>query len=153
MNDPQIELACREALEWIRTPFADQQQLKGVAADCSSFPMACYRAAGFLPADYRIPKHAVNWHMNKGTPELYLDGLVAAGMREIDSSEVQRGDFVVYRYGHAYAHGAIVLAWPHDLIHCSRAARCVARFDATNEGELLRQWRRQEFRIFTFRSA
>ena len=50
--------------------------------------------------------------------ERYLD-IVARHAREV-SAPTGPGDFVLYRWGRAFAHGAIVVAWPsiiHALIH------------------------------------
>jgi cell wall-associated NlpC family hydrolase len=141
------ELVIKEAMTWIGTPYHDGQLVKGVGADCATFPMAVYKAAGLVAADYVPPRYRANWFMVKGCAELYVNTLINdVGMREITEEQVQPADYVLFKFCHAYSHGAIVVSRP-EAIHCSRVARIVSLVNWDIEGEVLRRPRR----YFTFR--
>ena len=103
----------RAAREWLGTPYHHHGRVKGAGADCAMFPLEVYRQCGLLPLDYRPPHYSVQWHLHR-SEELYL--------REVEkfciaiAGPPQPGDFVVFRFGRAYSHGAIVLNWP-QIIH------------------------------------
>ena len=103
----------QEALTWLRTPYHHRGAIKGVGADCAHFPLKVYAACGLIeafdPGDY-----PPDWHLHR-SEERYL-GHVRTHSREIDPAHIQPGDFVVFRVGRCFAHGAIVLAWPR-VIH------------------------------------
>jgi cell wall-associated NlpC family hydrolase len=121
----------RAAKEWLGTPYHHHARVKGVGADCAMFPLEVYRQCGLLPLDYRPPHYSVQWHLHR-SEELYLKEvekfcIAIAGLP-------QPGDFVVFRFGRAYSHGAIVLHWP-QIIH-SYVPRGVLLSDAVRDGEL-----------------
>lgn len=75
--------------------------------------------------------------------------IVAAmpGVRELArSSDARPGDFALYRFAHAWAHGAIVVApgWP-AIVHANGTAAMVMR-DRGNAGRLARA----PMRFFSF---
>ena len=102
-----------EARTWLRTPYHHRGSIKGVGVDCAHFPMAVYSACGLiLPIDtYDYPP---DWHMHR-SEERYLNQ-VRAVATEIDLEKVGPGDFVLFKVGRCYAHGAIVIEWPR-IIH------------------------------------
>ena len=101
-----------EAKSWFRTPYLDNQRLKGAGVDCAQFPAATYYAAALIS---EVPRfhYSPQWHINQ-REELYLQ-VVRTYADEIDGPPLP-GDFVIYKVGHCHAHGAIVIAWP-DIIH------------------------------------
>jgi NlpC/P60 family putative phage cell wall peptidase len=107
------EAVIAEALSWLRTPYHHRGSIKGVGVDCAQFPLAVYAACGlverFDPGDY-----PPDWHLHR-SDERYLN-VVRARAREIEIAEVLPGDFVVFRVGRCFAHGAIVIDWPR-IIH------------------------------------
>jgi cell wall-associated NlpC family hydrolase len=109
----QREQVVRAAKEWIGTPYHPHAKLKGGGVDCAMFPIAVYQECGLLPADYVPPYYSPQWHLHR-SEELYL--------QEIDrfcveiAGPPQPGDFMVYRFGRTFSHGAIVVAWP-QIIH------------------------------------
>src|SRR5690349_27648 len=94
------------AKEWLGTPYHHHARVKHAGADCAMFPLAVYQACGLLPIDYQPPQYSVQWHLHR-TEELYL--------REIEkfcletTGTPQPGDFMVFRFGRTFSHGAIVL--------------------------------------------
>jgi hypothetical protein len=64
------------------------------------------------------------------------------GVREV--AEALPGDLALFRWGLAWAHGAIVLDWP-VIAHANAEAQCFMR-DRGDQGRLARRPRR----FFTF---
>jgi cell wall-associated NlpC family hydrolase len=96
----------QEAHTWLRTPYAHRQRLKGVAVDCAQLPLAVYAATGLIPPT-DVGEYAAQWHMHRGE-ERYL-GWVEKFATEIPLADVQAGDFLVWRFGRVFSHGAIAL--------------------------------------------
>jgi cell wall-associated NlpC family hydrolase len=121
----------RAAKEWLRTPYHHRAFVKGVGADCAMFPLAIYKQCGLIPTEYQPPEYAMQWHLHR-SEELYLKEL------EKFCSQVngppQPGDFVVFRFGRTFSHGAIVVNWP--LIVHSCIPHGVVLSDALRDGEL-----------------
>ena len=122
----------RAAREWLGTPYHHQARVKGAGADCAMFPLAVYQECGLLPVDYRRPQYSVQWHLHR-SEELYLRELEKFCF-EISGSP-QPGDFVVFKFGRTFSHGAIVLDWPR-IIH-AYIPRGVVMADALRDGELM----------------
>ena len=47
--------------------------------------------------------------------------------REIVEADVKSGDIAIYKIGRCYAHGAIVVAWPEEIVHAYKPSGCVLR--------------------------
>ena len=140
----QREEIVRAARDWLGTPYHHHARVKKAGADCAMFPLAVYQECGLLPADYRPPEYSEQWHLHR-SEELYL--------RELDkfctevSGKPEPGDFVVFRFGRTFSHGAIVLNWP-QIIH-SYIPHGVLLGDALRDGDLLGR----EKRIFEVKDA
>jgi cell wall-associated NlpC family hydrolase len=121
------EQVVAEAMTWLRTPYHHRGALKGIGVDCAQFPLRVYASCGliepFEPGDY-----ATDWHLHR-SEERYLN-LVTMRAREIDPADVQPGDFVLFRVGRCFSHGAIVVSWPR-IIHAV-IDLCVTLDEATN---------------------
>jgi cell wall-associated NlpC family hydrolase len=128
----QREQVVRAARAWIGTPYHPHARVKGAGADCAMFPIAVYQECGLLPLDYLPPSYSPQWHLHR-SEEIYL--------REIQRFAVempgppQPGDFVVYQFGRAFSHGALVVDWP--LIIHSYVNHGVVLSDGVNDGALL----------------
>jgi hypothetical protein len=110
--DRQRAAVVAEAKSWLRTPYHHAAMCKGAGVDCAMLPAAVYRAAGLIP-DFRIDHYPPDWHLHRDA-ERYL-GIVTRYATEIPAP-TGPGDFVLYRWGRAFAHGAIILDWP-VIIH------------------------------------
>lgn len=112
MTPEQRQAVIDEARSWLRTPYRSNARLKGVGADCAMFPLDVYATVLDLPPA-TIPRYQAEWHLHH-SQEVYLDTVRALGAREV--AQPSPGDFVLWRVGRVYSHGAIVLGWP-DIIH------------------------------------
>ena len=106
-------LVVAEALTWLRTPYHHRGRLKGIGVDCAQFPLQVYSSCGVIEP-FETGDYPPDWHLHR-SEEKYLVH-VRARAQEIEIASVQPGDFVVFRIGRCFAHGAIVVAWPR-IIH------------------------------------
>lgn len=115
----------KEALDWTLTPFRHGARIKGVGAECGSFIIDVFSAAIGIAPDYKLPPHALQWHLHKDSPtfdaDMYTREIKRFG-KEIPGPPLP-ADVVIFWWGHAYSHGAIVIEWPMKLIHCFPAGR------------------------------
>ena len=122
-----------EALTWLGTPYHHYAALKGVGADCAMFPLAVYKAAGRVPADLAVDHYPMDWAFHRDE-ERYL-AMVERFGREIAPERLGPGDFLVWRYGRTFSHGAIVIE-PPRVIHAFIEAGCVTIDDVSVHGQL-----------------
>jgi cell wall-associated NlpC family hydrolase len=122
----------RAAKEWLGTPYHHHARVKGAGADCAMFPLAVYQECGVLPREYAPPHYSVQWHLHR-SEELYLNE-IEKFVVEINAPP-RPADFVVFRFGRTYSHGAIVVEWP-IVIH-AYIPHGVLLSDALRDGELL----------------
>lgn len=121
------------ATTWLLTPWAHNQCVKGAGVDCGRFVHAVYAEAGMVaPADFG--RYSADWMLHN-SEERYL-GFVEQYLDRIDGPPLP-GDVAVWRYGHCFSHGAIVVEWP-SLLHAYKRERGVVWGDGT-AGELARE--------------
>jgi len=128
------EAIVAEALSWEGTPYHSHARIKGVGVDCAQLPAAVYEAVGLVP--HLAPDYADQWFLHRDE-ETYLSW-VRPHARQIDRADLLPGDFVIWRYGRTFSHGAIVIA-PPIVIHASGPAVAVVRADMDREEEMLRR--------------
>lgn len=117
------------AQTWIGTRWHHRQCMKGAGVDCGRFIHAVYHEAGLLAAaDFE--SYPSDW-MQHRSEERFL-GWVEKYADRVDVP--QPADVIVWRYGHCFSHGAIVVEWPR-ILHSYRRDRGVVWGDAT-QGEL-----------------
>jgi cell wall-associated NlpC family hydrolase len=119
------------AREWLGTPYHHRAAVKRAGADCAMFPLAVYRECGVIPAGYEPPEYSSQWHLHR-SQELYLVEIDKFAVETSDSP--QPADFVVFKFGRTFSHGAIVIEWP--LIVHSYIPHGVTLVDALRDGQL-----------------
>jgi cell wall-associated NlpC family hydrolase len=107
------ELVLAEARSWAGTPYHSNAAVKHAGADCALMPLAVYRATLPNLPDIPVPRYVDQWHLHRGE-EIYLDYVHELGAREVEHPDP--GDFVLFKQGRLFSHGAIVLEWP-SIIH------------------------------------
>ena len=121
-----------EAESWIGTPYHTAARLKGVGVDCLTFVACVFESAGLVD-HIDIPHYPPDWHLHRDD-ERYLEGVLKY------ADEVARapwpGDLVLWRFGRAFAHGAIVVAWPR-IVHAELQARQVVADDALRNARMV----------------
>jgi len=124
-----------EARSWLRTPYHHAARVKGAGVDCAMLPRAVYYAAGLIP-DFTMERYPPDWHRHRDE-ERYLQ-IVARFAREVPEP-TGPGDFVLYKFGRCFAHGAVIVGWPqiiHAVIHVG------VTLDDGNAGQLAGRPRR-----------
>ena len=119
-----------EAQSWLRTPFHDCAELKGVGVDCAHLVYAVYRACGIVP-EIEIPAYSPQFMLHQSA-EIYL-GFVLKHAVEVEAP--QPGDLVLWKFGRCFSHSAIVVDWPR-IIHAWKPVRTVTEDDAVSASYL-----------------
>ena len=138
-----------ETRSWLGTAFHHRGRIKAVrdadgrivdkgGVDCAQSIYLIARAAvpELVPemseadADY-----AFQWNLRRSAEETYL-AAVRAQAREIVPRDARPGDLALFRFAHAWAHGAVVMppGWP--AIGHANAAAGVFMLDRATEGRL-----------------
>lgn len=118
-----------EAITWLNTPYIARARVKRAGVDCAQLLIAAYANAGMI--DNIDPgKYAVQWGQNQ-TEEKYLNSMIGLTTEIADIYSLP-ADIVVFRMGRTYCHGAIVVEWPHKLIHASEFSG--VQYGGMNEG-------------------
>lgn len=100
-----------EALSWIGTPYVNHGRVKGAGADCAMLPAEVYEATGMVE-HVDVGYYSPMWHLNRKA-EKFLETVEKYADR-VESP--LPGDMVIYKFGKAFAHGAIVVKWP-KIVH------------------------------------
>ncbi|MDE3132294.1 MAG: C40 family peptidase, partial [Acidobacteriota bacterium] len=127
-----------EALSWLGTPYHHRARLKGVGVDCAQLPIAVFADAGLIEA-FDTGDYPADWHLHRDE-ERYA-GFVLRYADGIAQDEAQPGDLVLFRYGRAFSHGAILTA-PGQVVHAVRKDRSVVLGDLDRDVDLLERPRR-----------
>jgi cell wall-associated NlpC family hydrolase len=139
LTTAQREQVVRAAKEWMGTPYHHQARVKGAGADCAMFPLAVYQECGLLPADFQPPEYSMQWHLHR-SEEMYLQ-TIKPFVTEVDGPP-QPADFVVWKFGRTFSHGAIVITWP--LVIHSYIPHGVTLADASTDAQLIGR----EYQVF-----
>lgn len=149
MTPEKRQEVIRVAKEWLRTPYHHLGKVKGCGADCAMFPLAVYQECSVLPADFKPPEYSMQWHLHR-SDELYLKAIEPFTREKVGTgfygssgrmvgftTEVRPApaDFVVFKFGRTFSHGAIVVDWP-VIIH-SYIPHGVQLGNALQDGELI----------------
>jgi cell wall-associated NlpC family hydrolase len=110
----QIEAVLKEAMTWLKTPYHAHARIKGLGVDCAQFLIGVAVGAGIFPAiNVRGDYSTV---VPQGTE--YVD-VILNYCDEITEQEAQPSDIALYKTSHGWMHSAIVIEWPHSIIHAT----------------------------------
>jgi cell wall-associated NlpC family hydrolase len=124
LTDDQRHRILDVAASWERTPFHDDARLKGIGVDCAQFVAAVYLEAEIVPP-FDVPHYQPQWFLHRSEERL-MEFVLQYGC-EIDETDALPGDLVLYRLGRAYAHAAIIVDWPNEIIHAHKLSDMVIR--------------------------
>lgn len=119
----------KEALSWVGTPFHGGARIKKLAGekggvDCAQFVAGVYLAVGATP-QFETPNYVDQWFMHQ-TEERLRDFVLQFG-KQIAEEHAKAGDLVLYKIGRAFAHAAIIVDWPNEIVHAHLLSRMVVR--------------------------
>ena len=105
---------------WVGTPFHDCAGIKNVGVDCAHLLARVFEEAE-LVEKRDIKKYSPQFFLHRSDEE-FLKTVLSHDCHEITESEVKPGDVILYKVGRCYAHGAIVVQYPTDIIHAHKAS-------------------------------
>lgn len=137
----QVEALITEAHTWLNTPYHAHARIKGKGGgvDCAQLLIAVYEGTGLAP-NVPVPD-GYSTVVPKGGE--YIDTILLY-CDEIDESQAQRGDVVVYKTSHGWMHSGIVVSWPNAIIHATEKRGVVM---TTGVDDFLRGKPRRFFRL------
>lgn len=133
----------RVAKTWSGVRYVDHAESRE-GADCAGFMKGILVEAKLVDA-VEIPYYNPDQWMHRGFEDrTYLD-IVLSLYDEITEEKLQPGDLVLYKLVSSWTHGAIVITWPHFVLHCIKT-RGVCGSHGSREG-FLRNRARRFFRL------
>ena len=134
MTPEQRDKVCAEAVTWAATPYHPNCAVKGVGCDCALGPLEIYRNVFPELRAIQPPKYVRDWHLHQGD-EIYLN-FIRDELKLPEVSNPAPGDFVLFRQGRLFSHGAVVLGWPRIMHAVVGGGFCYA--DVSQEPRLVR---------------
>lgn len=131
-EEEQRRAVVAEAKTWLRTPWVHSASVKGAGVDCGYLLIKSFSAAGVI-ADFSTGYYPSDWALNRKT-ERYI-AFVERYATKFDGPPLP-GDIVMFRYGHCFSHGGIVVEWPM-IIEARRDVRMVTLTDVLKDQALL----------------
>ena len=122
-----------EAISFLGTRYHHMGRLKGVGVDCATLPLCVYTNAGIFE-DFNLSVYSPDWHQHR-EEDLYAS-IVLRVAHEIDREALGPGDLILFKYGRAFSHGAIVIDLP-QIVHAVRRDQAVVYGDIERESELI----------------
>ena len=122
-----------EALSWLGTPYHHRARLKGVGVDCAQFVLGVYANVGLIEA-FDTGEYPRDWHLHRSVERYMTHVLRFAG--EIAPAAAQSGDVLLFKFGRAFSHGAIVTSYP-QVIHAVARESCVVLGDVDRDADLI----------------
>jgi cell wall-associated NlpC family hydrolase len=125
------------ARRWISTPYHHAADVLGAGVDCGMSGVRWFVDTGIIPAFDPRP-YPADWMLHN-TQERYLDIVAKIAGRELDLGDEPpiAGDWVVWKFGKTFSHGALVTGAPGTLsgwpwvCHAYAGAFMVEEIDTT----------------------
>jgi NlpC/P60 family putative phage cell wall peptidase len=127
-----------EARAWLGTPYHHHACLKGIGVDCAMLPIGIWSSAGLLQKFDPGP-YPADWHQHRDE-ERYAS-IVLTLADEIAEEVLQPGDLILFKFGRAFSHGAILVA-PGIVAHASLRDGAVILGDLHRDGDMIGRPRR-----------
>ena len=120
MNEDETRAAIvREAQSWIGTPYISNACIKGPrgGTDCAMLLVGVYGNLDLIPKEFDPRPYPPQWHVHRNE-EKYMNIVrsFAGEVAEPPGRKPLPGDVVMFKIGRVFAHGAIVVDWPH-VVH------------------------------------
>lgn len=131
MTPEQRQAVVDEARSWLRTPYINCGDVKGVGVDCAMLLVRVYCDLGLVPAFDPRP-YSPDWFLHRDE-EKYL-GWIKDYAEPVD--DPQPGDVVLFKFGRTVSHGGIVVA-PDLMIHAYRSSGNVELCEISSLAERL----------------
>jgi cell wall-associated NlpC family hydrolase len=131
----------REARSWVRTPYHQQGDIKGIGVDCGMLLVRVFVDTGLCERFDPRP-YADDWYLHR-SEERYL-GFIIDRAKEV--LVPLPGDVMVFRYGRCFSHGGIVTnTSPLTIVHAFQPALVVLEEEVARSPALCATARRTRF--------
>jgi cell wall-associated NlpC family hydrolase len=104
-----------EAKSWVGTPYVSNGLVKGRrgGTDCAMLLVGVYANVDLIPSDFDPRPYPPQWHIHR-SEEKYANGMLQFASEVAGPPERRPlpGDLAMFKVGHVFAHGAIVIDWP-----------------------------------------
>ena len=114
------EALVAEAKTWLGTPFHHAANLKGVGADCGQWLYQLFLDCGVISPS-EIQPYSLSWAVHTDDNR-YIDMIERYALRVADD-DTRPGNIIIFKFGRAYSHGALITGWP-NIIHIARHDGC-----------------------------
>lgn len=105
----------KEAYTWLGTPHVNQAKVKGKGVDCGMLLIACLENSGYVEKGaINVAPYSNEWHLHHSA-EWFLN-IVEKYCDRVPMSDIQPGDFLLYKFGRCVSHGGIYVGDGH-IIH------------------------------------
>lgn len=123
-----------EALSWVKTPYMDQQCVKGAGVDCAMLLVGVAKACERLPQGWKVPVYSPEWHIHQNE-EVFLATVHHLGCIPISHRPLSLGSILLFQYGRVSSHAAIVVTVEPEpyIVHASRSERYVTHHRLDNK--------------------
>jgi len=102
------EAVVTEAKTWLHTPYHNSARIKGVGVDCGQILLGVFENCGLIE-HAETGNYPQDWAMHHDEP-LYFDW-VKKYTKQVDREPLP-GDILLYHFGRAPSHAAIVIDYP-----------------------------------------
>ena len=106
------ERIIQEARTWLGTPYHHHAAIKGVGVDCAQILLEVYDDAGAIKK-VDVGDYPHDWHLHR-SEEKYLWWIKQFCD---ETTDPKRGNIALFTFGRCVSHSAIILDWPHEVIH------------------------------------
>ncbi len=138
-----------EARSWLGTRYHHRAKLKGIGVDCAQLVLGVYENVG-LVAPFDTGDYPMDWALHRDD-ERYL-GIISRLAGPIEPEAAKPGDVVLFKFGRAFSHGAIITERP-QIVHANRSDGAVVYGDliadtalASREQVFFSYWARVDVR-------
>jgi len=121
-----------EARSWIGCPYHHMGTIKGVGVDCAQLVLCVFSNVG-LVQNFATGSYPPDWHLHRES-ERYL-AIISTLAGPIEREAARPGDVVLFRFGRAFSHGAIITEWP-QVVHANRRDGAVVYGDLERDTDL-----------------
>lgn len=114
LEQSQREAVVAEALTWLGTKFHHCADVKGAGVDCAMLLYRSFVDTGVITDKPDPRPYSTQWFLHKKDRDDFVNMVRFLGGHEVEKPK--RGDICVWKVGHAYAHGGIMMN-ENEFVH------------------------------------
>lgn len=96
------------AKKWLGTPHINDARVRGVGVDCGMLLLGATEDAGLISRDsVEVAPYSNEWHLHHS--EEWFLRYVQTYCTQVEATDMQPGDFLLYQYGRCISHAGIYM--------------------------------------------